>query len=117
MLQEASRSNIPKSNPNRFVPRQVLLSPRRAAMADLKDHGSKKENKRKNNEEKEKRGKGSREPLLSSIAVFLESNGFIRTLAELRSEAGIEREYEELKVRINALVTKARKIPEEGWTM
>ena len=28
-----------------------------------------------------------------------------------------EREYEEFKVRSNALVTKAQKIPEEGWTM
>ncbi|KAJ6813125.1 suppressor protein SRP40 [Iris pallida] len=93
MLQEASRSSSsPKSNPNpnRFVPRQVLLDPRRAAMADLKEHVSKKEKKRKNSEEKEKSGKGSREPLLISIAAFLESNGFVRTLAELRSEAGFE---------------------------
>ncbi|GFS44994.1 cellulose synthase 1 [Actinidia rufa] len=28
-----------------------------------------------------------------------------------------EREYEEFKVRINALVAKAQKMPEEGWTM
>ena len=28
-----------------------------------------------------------------------------------------QREYEEFKVRINALVAKAQKIPEEGWTM
>ncbi|GJN22739.1 hypothetical protein PR202_gb10334 [Eleusine coracana subsp. coracana] len=28
-----------------------------------------------------------------------------------------KREYEEFKVRINALVAKAQKVPEEGWTM
>jgi hypothetical protein len=28
-----------------------------------------------------------------------------------------QREYEEFKVRINALVAKAQKVPEEGWTM
>lgn len=29
----------------------------------------------------------------------------------------LQREYEEFKVRINALVFKAQKVPEEGWTM
>ena len=29
----------------------------------------------------------------------------------------MQREYEEFKVRINALVAKAQKTPEEGWTM
>jgi hypothetical protein len=29
----------------------------------------------------------------------------------------LQREYEEFKVRINALVAKAEKVPEEGWTM
>ena len=29
----------------------------------------------------------------------------------------MQREYEEFKVRINALVAKAQKMPEEGWTM
>ncbi|OIV96492.1 hypothetical protein TanjilG_07884 [Lupinus angustifolius] len=29
----------------------------------------------------------------------------------------MKREYEEFKVRINALVAKAQKMPEEGWTM
>ncbi|KAK7828336.1 cellulose synthase a catalytic subunit 1 [udp-forming] [Quercus suber] len=29
----------------------------------------------------------------------------------------LPREYEEFKVRINALVAKAQKTPEEGWTM
>lgn len=30
---------------------------------------------------------------------------------------GSQREYEEFKVRINALVAKAQKTPDEGWTM
>ena len=29
----------------------------------------------------------------------------------------LQREYEEFKVRINALVSKATKKPEEGWVM
>lgn len=29
----------------------------------------------------------------------------------------LQREYEEFKVRINALVAKATKKPEEGWVM
>jgi hypothetical protein len=29
----------------------------------------------------------------------------------------LQREYEEFKVRINALVSKAHKVPEDGWTM
>lgn len=29
----------------------------------------------------------------------------------------VQREYEEFKVRINALVAKAQKKPEEGWVM
>jgi cellulose synthase A len=28
-----------------------------------------------------------------------------------------QRDYEEYKVRINALVAKAQKTPDEGWTM
>lgn len=28
-----------------------------------------------------------------------------------------QRDYEEYKVRVNALVAKAQKAPEEGWTM
>ena len=31
--------------------------------------------------------------------------------------AHLQREYEEFKVRVNALVAKAQKVPEEGWTM
>jgi hypothetical protein len=29
----------------------------------------------------------------------------------------LQREYEEFRVRINSLVAKAKKVPEEGWTM
>ena len=29
----------------------------------------------------------------------------------------MQREYEEFKVRINALVATAQKVPEDGWTM
>ena len=29
----------------------------------------------------------------------------------------MQREYEEFKVRVNALVAKAQKVPDEGWTM
>ncbi|KAJ1416645.1 Nucleotide-diphospho-sugar transferase [Sesbania bispinosa] len=39
------------------------------------------------------------------------------TLAETSEFARIWREYEEFKVKINALVAKAQKKPEEGWVM
>ena len=29
----------------------------------------------------------------------------------------LQREYEEFKIRINGLVAKAQKVPEEGWIM
>ena len=29
----------------------------------------------------------------------------------------LQREYEEFKIRINGLVVKAQKMPEEGWVM
>lgn len=29
----------------------------------------------------------------------------------------LQRDYEEYKVRVNALVAKAQKTPDEGWTM
>ncbi|GAA0150060.1 DNA-binding transcription factor [Lithospermum erythrorhizon] len=35
----------------------------------------------------------------------------------VKERRAIKREYEEYKVRINALVAKAQKTPEEGWTM
>lgn len=33
------------------------------------------------------------------------------------STNGLQRDYEEYKVRVNALVAKAQKTPDEGWTM
>ncbi|KAF6157745.1 hypothetical protein GIB67_037318 [Kingdonia uniflora] len=35
----------------------------------------------------------------------------------VKERRAIKREYEEFKVRINALVAKAQKVPKEGWTM
>ncbi|CAA0812495.1 Cellulose synthase A catalytic subunit 6 [Striga hermonthica] len=35
----------------------------------------------------------------------------------IRERRAMKREYEEFKVRINALVAMAQKVPEEGWTM
>ncbi|KAK1260032.1 putative cellulose synthase A catalytic subunit 1 [UDP-forming] [Acorus gramineus] len=35
----------------------------------------------------------------------------------VKERRAMKREYEEFKVRINALVAKAQKTPEEGWTM
>lgn len=31
--------------------------------------------------------------------------------------SAFQREYEEFKVRINGLVAKAQKVPDEGWAM
>ncbi|XP_020213695.1 cellulose synthase A catalytic subunit 1 [UDP-forming] [Cajanus cajan] len=35
----------------------------------------------------------------------------------VKERRAMKREYEEFKIRINALVAKAQKMPEEGWTM
>ncbi|XP_031499499.1 cellulose synthase A catalytic subunit 6 [UDP-forming]-like [Nymphaea colorata] len=35
----------------------------------------------------------------------------------IRERRAMKREYEEFKVRINALVAQAQKVPEDGWTM
>jgi cellulose synthase A len=35
----------------------------------------------------------------------------------VKERRAMKREYEEFKVRVNALVAKAKKVPEEGWTM
>ncbi len=35
----------------------------------------------------------------------------------VKERRAMKREYEEFKVRVNALVAKAHKVPEEGWTM
>jgi len=39
------------------------------------------------------------------------------SLAKLNNLNTWQREYEEFKVRINALVSKAQKTPDEGWVM
>lgn len=35
----------------------------------------------------------------------------------VKERRAMKREYEEFKVRVNALVAKAQKVPDEGWTM
>lgn len=35
----------------------------------------------------------------------------------VKDRRAIKREYEEFKIRINSLVSKSQKVPEEGWTM
>ncbi|EFJ38258.1 hypothetical protein SELMODRAFT_73698 [Selaginella moellendorffii] len=35
----------------------------------------------------------------------------------VKERRAMKREYEEFKVRVNAMVAKAQKVPEEGWTM
>ena len=42
---------------------------------------------------------------------------FVKSMIIKPSLDYFQREYEEFKVRINALVAKAQKAPEEGWTM
>ena len=43
---------------------------------------------------------------------FSESSHLLKLASVL-----LQRDYEEFKVRINALVAKAQKTPEDGWTM
>ncbi|KAJ8459103.1 hypothetical protein OPV22_032029 [Ensete ventricosum] len=70
----------------------------------------------------EKEGKPSQ---LSPVDIFhyqkhlnLQRNGFLFVHHSfVKERRAIKREYEEFKVRINALVAKAQKVPEEGWTM
>lgn len=38
-------------------------------------------------------------------------------LREYPFSSWLQRDYEEFKVKINALVSTAQKVPEEGWTM
>ncbi|KAK7271557.1 hypothetical protein RJT34_27556 [Clitoria ternatea] len=45
---------------------------------------------------------------------YLKDKGHPSFVKERRA---MKREYEEFRVRINSLVAKARKVPEEGWTM
>lgn len=35
----------------------------------------------------------------------------------VKERKAIKRDYEEYKVRVNALVAKAQKTPDDGWTM
>ncbi|KAJ8459550.1 hypothetical protein OPV22_032476 [Ensete ventricosum] len=72
----------------------------------------------------EKEGQPSQ---LSPIDIFhcqkrlnLQRNGFLSDKVHpsfIKERRAMKREYEEFKVRINALVAKAQKVPEEGWTM
>ncbi|KAJ1266378.1 hypothetical protein BS78_08G146600 [Paspalum vaginatum] len=75
-----------------FVPRQVALAassrPRAAAPAMAKDE-LKKEKKSKT-KSKGGAGGGARAAAVASVAAFLESAGFPRTLVALQSEAGLE---------------------------
>lgn len=52
----------------------------------------------------------------SFVRAFLLDYSFY-IIASYTSLIFIQRDYEEFKVRINALVAKAQKVPEEGWTM
>lgn len=40
-----------------------------------------------------------------------------RVFVTLVSLFMLQREYEEFKVRVNGLVAKAQKVPDEGWVM
>ena len=42
---------------------------------------------------------------------------FLREFLRSIPFSASQREYEEFKIRINGLVAKAQKIPEEGWVM
>ncbi|XP_061365416.1 probable cellulose synthase A catalytic subunit 3 [UDP-forming] [Gastrolobium bilobum] len=51
---------------------------------------------------------------------FAEKINYLRDKAYpsfVKERRAMKREYEEFRVRINSLVAKARKVPEEGWTM
>ncbi|KAL8524402.1 hypothetical protein ACS0TY_014112 [Phlomoides rotata] len=51
---------------------------------------------------------------------FAQKFDYLRDKVEptfVRERRAMKREYEEFKVRINALVAMAQKVPEEGWTM
>lgn len=43
--------------------------------------------------------------------------GSAYTLVKFLCTLVLQREYEEFKIRVNALVAKATKVPEEGWVM
>nr|TKS04323.1 cellulose synthase [Populus alba] len=54
-----------------------------------------------------------RETYLDRLSLRYEKEGQASQLCPV----DIYREYEEFKIRINALVAKAHKVPEDGWTM
>ena len=62
----------------------------------------------------------TKEKLYKSVCIY-EEIFFSDNSKVLRGCLGgcvvLQREYEEFKVRINALVAKAQKKPEEGWVM
>ncbi|KAL2938892.1 Cellulose synthase A catalytic subunit 1 [UDP-forming] [Bienertia sinuspersici] len=52
---------------------------------------------------------------VDKVSCYVSDDGSAMLTFEALSETA--EEYEEFKVRINALVAKAQKVPEEGWTM
>lgn len=54
--------------------------------------------------------------ILPPFSFFLKSTLFKHNLNHFQIFS-LQREYEEFKVKINGLVAKAQKMPEEGWTM
>ncbi|XP_028807306.1 probable cellulose synthase A catalytic subunit 6 [UDP-forming] isoform X2 [Neltuma alba] len=51
---------------------------------------------------------------------FAEKVNYLKDKAHpsfVKERRAMKREYEEFRVRINSLVAKARKVPDEGWTM
>lgn len=74
-----------------LVPRQIMLASKHQAVSEakIKDEEMKSEKKKKKKKSKAKQSE-TLGLLLSSIASFLESNGFDKTLAVFRSEAQIE---------------------------
>lgn len=54
----------------------------------------------------------------SASFTFLMGCTILRALGiVIQLDSCIQREYEEFKIRVNALVAKAQKVPEEGWIM
>ncbi|KAK3443930.1 hypothetical protein EUGRSUZ_B03971 [Eucalyptus grandis] len=59
-------------------------------------------------------------PVASLSFYFAQKIDYLKDKVEasfVKERRAMKREYEEFKVRINALVAKAQKVPEEGWTM
>ncbi|MQL72316.1 hypothetical protein Taro_004637 [Colocasia esculenta] len=75
-----------------LVPRQVMLDSRSVVAAAGGDKLAEKKSKKRRKAEREETGSSpaARAALLRAVAAFLESSGFTRTLAVLRSEALLE---------------------------